>query len=349
MADARLHRSAAALRRAGAVVEVHGLGDGTQGPPGCRVTTAPHTGKVGRLLRALTWPFRAEGDVLVTIDPDTSPAALLAARLRRRRWVADVHEDYAALLEDRAWVPRPLLKVLQVAVGAMNALIGCADLVLVADEHVPPRQARNRQVMRNEPDFSLLPSLVQAVDGSPWRAVYIGDNRTSRGLRTMLEAVAATAGDPEPWQLDLVGPVSESDREWFERRLAEPDCALVTAHGRRDPQTSWEIAAGADVGLCLLENTPAFAEAMPSKVYEYLACGMPTVATPLPRVVELLHRTGAGVVVDSAAETTATLRRFTTDAPWRADLREAAREAGEVARTRRNTYDEAAKRILALR
>lgn len=348
MADARLHRSAAALRRAGAVVEVYGLGDAIQGPPGCRVTTAPRAGKLRRLLRALMWPFRANGDVLVTIDPDTSLAALLAARLRRRRWVADVHEDYAALLEDRTWVPRPLLKVLQAGVGVMNALIRNADLVLVADEHVPPRRAPNRQVMRNEPDFSLLPPLAPPVDGSPWRAVYIGDNRASRGLRTMVEAVAVTAGDREPWQLDLIGPVAEADREWFERRLAEPDCALVTAHGRRDPQTSWEIAAGADIGFCLLENTPAFAEAMPSKVYEYLACGMPTVATPLPRVSELLHRTGAGVVVDSAAETTTALRRFTTDARWRGELRGAAHEAGEVARTRRNTYDEAAARILSL-
>lgn len=348
MADARLHRIAAALGRAGASVEVHGLGDATLGPSGCRVTTAAAAGKLVRLQRALTWPFRATGDVLVTIDPDTSPAAMAAARVWRRRWVADVHEDYAALLEDRSWVPRPLVKVLQMGVGVMNALIRRADLVLVADEHVPPRQARNRQVMRNEPDFSLLPPLEQAADGSPWRAVYIGDNRSSRGLRTMVEAVAATARDPEPWQLDLVGPVAESDREWLERRLSESDCALVKAHGRRDPQTSWEIAAGADVGLCLLEATPAFAEAMPSKVYEYLACGMPTVATPLPRVTELLHRTGAGVVVDSSAEATATLRRFSEDSTWRRELRDAAREAGEVARTRRNTYDEAATRILDL-
>lgn len=338
----------AALLRAGAEVEVHGLGDASLAPAGCRVFAAPRAGKLSRLGRALTWPFRVRADVLVTIDPDTSLSAWLAARLRRRRWVADVHEDYAALLKDRSWVPGPLLKVLQGAVHLLNRLIQRADLVLVADEHVPPRTARVRFVMRNEPDFTLLPELGQPSDTAPWRAIYIGDNRTSRGLRTMVEAVAGTSADTEPWHLDVVGPVAAADREWFEARLAEPDCSHVVAHGRQEPKSSWEIADGADVGFCLLANTPAFAEAMPSKIYEYLACGLPTVATPLPRVAELLHRTGAGVVVDSVEETTTALRRFASEPQFRTQLREAAREAGEVARARRNTYDDAAARILSL-
>lgn len=349
VADARLHRTAAALRRAGADVEVHGLGDPALGPQGCRVRTAPRRGKLGRLRQALTWPFRARGDVLVTIDPETSLAALLSSRLRGRAWVADVHEDYAALLKDRAWVPRPLLRLLQLGVAAMNRLICRADLVLVADEHVPPRRADNRHVMRNEPDFTLLPELADPSPGAPWRAVYIGDNRTSRGLRTMVEAVAATAHDAEPWHLDVVGPVAAADQDWLTKRLAQPDAALIVAHGRQEPKRSWEIADGADIGLCLLADTPAFAEAMPSKIYEYLACGLPTIATPLPRVAELLHRTQAGVVVDSVEETTTALQRFVDDASWREALRAAAREAGEVARARRNTYDDAAARILELR
>ena len=108
------------------------------------------------------------------------------------------------------------------------------------------------------------------------------------------------------------------------------------------------MVKGADIGFCLLSNTPAFADAMPSKIYEYLACGLPTIATPLPRVAELLHRTGAGAVVEAPDETARVLRRYATDPLWRSELIAAAREAGEVARTRRNTYDEAASRIARL-
>ncbi len=311
------------------------------------VTAAP-VGKMRRLVRALAWPWRARGDILLTIDPDPTPSAWFSSRVRRRPWVADVHEDYRALLKDRSWVPKPLLKLLQVAVSALTWTTRHADLVLVADEHVPPRKAGNRYVMRNEPDFTLLPEMMSPVDDGQWRAVYIGDNRRSRGLQTMVEAVAMTADDDDPWQLDIVGPVRGADRGWLLNRLRDDDCRRIRFHDRQEPRRSWEIAKGADVGFCLLANTPAFADAMPSKIYEYLACGLPTIATPLPRVVELVRRTGAGAIVDSVDETARVLRRYATDPLWRAELTAAVREAGELARTRHNTYDEAARRIISL-
>ena len=328
-------------------MEVFGLGSADAAPPGATVHAAPRGGHLGRGLRALVWPFRATGDVILTLDPDTSLAARIASLVRRKRWVADVHEDYEALLRDRSWVPPLLRRTLQAAVAMLNRLISTADLVLVADDHVPPKRAARRFVMRNEPDFNLLPEPWDHAEGAPWRAVYIGDVRTSRGLRTMVEAVAMTADDPQPWHLDIIGPVSGDDAAWLETRLGQHACRHIKAHGRQDPTASWEIARGADVGLCLLENTPAFAEAMPSKVYEYLACGVPTIATPLPRVAALLRRTGAGEVVDGAAETAEALRRFATDTVAREALVAAAREAGEVARSRLNIYDEGAARILS--
>ena len=348
VADARLHRIVAALRRAGAEVEVHGLGNASRAPLGCRVTTAPHAGKFRRGARALSWPWRTRADVVMTLDPDTALSALLSTRARRGSWVADVHEDYKALLKDRAWVPAPLLATLRGAVGMLNLLIAHADLVLVADEHVPPLKASLRMVMKNEPDFSMLPAVREHRPAGPWRAVHVGDNRTSRGLRTMVDAVAATAADASPWHLDIVGPVAAGDRDWFEERLRAPETRHITHHGRLEPAKAWEVAAAADVGLCLLASTPAFTDAMPSKVYEYLGCGLPAVATPLPRVAELLHRTGAGTIVDGVAETTAALRRFGSDPLWRAGLVDAAHEAAHVARERRNIYDLAAERILAL-
>ncbi|MBB1482817.1 glycosyltransferase [Tessaracoccus sp. MC1865] len=340
VADARLHRTVAALQRAGCRVRVRGLSSTGAG--------ARPTGKVQRGLRALLWPWQARCDVLVTIDPDTALSAWVSSRVLRRAWVADVHEDYRELLRDRAWVPKPLLAVLRGAVSLLNRIITRADLVLVADDHVPPRHAPRRFVMRNVPDVTLLPPMPSAPGDSARgyrRAVYIGDNRTTRGLRDMVEAVAATVDDPTPWHLDLVGPVAAADRAWLDERLTRRDARTVTWHDRQPPAESWRIAAGADVGLCLLADTPAFRDAMPSKVYEYLAMGMPTVATPLPRVRELVEGTGAGVIVDGVPAAVAALRRFAAEADHRAALVANARAAGEELRQRPSPYDEAAVRI----
>lgn len=349
VADARLHRTVAALRRAGAEVWVHGLGDPAKGPVDAKVTTSPRTGRFKRYLRSLTWPWKGRADILLTIDPDTAPAARLATRLRGGRWVADVHEDYRELVRDRSWVRPAMLAFVRSFVSFLNRVIARADLVLVADEHVPPRDAKNRFVMRNEPDVTVLPPMPAEAPGTEApRALYIGDNRTSRGLRVMIEAVAATADDEVPWRLDLVGPVARSDRDWFDARLREPDARLITFHDRQPPRDAWRLASHASVGMCLLSDTAAFREAMPSKVYEYLAMGLPTIATPLPRVRQLLEDEEAGIIVEDADATTAALRRFVGDDQFRWHLITGARVAGERLRYRPSPYDEAARRIVEL-
>ena len=117
------------------------------------------------------------------------------------------------------------------------------------------------------------------------------------------------------WRLDVVGPVAPEDQEWLAAwRAASPAAERVFVHGRQTPVQSWQVAAGAWCGFALLADTPAFRDAMPSKVLEYLAAGIPVVSSPLPRVAALLEASGGGVVVTDPDQASATLRRW-TEAP----------------------------------
>ena len=98
----------------------------------------------------------------------------------------------------------------------------------------------------------------------------------------------------------------------------------VRLHGRLAPRQAWEVARGAWVGLLLLEDTPAFRDAVPSKLYEYLACGLVVVTTALPRPADLVRRSGAGVVVPDAAGAAAALRRLEAEPEAVARHRESA-------------------------
>jgi glycosyltransferase involved in cell wall biosynthesis len=350
VADARLHREVEALLRAGLHVEVLALGDPAFGPDGATVRTRPRGSMVSRARIAVSLPFRARGQVLVTLDPDLVPAGLVAAAMRRRRLVSDVHEDYVALLADRAWVPpaaRPLLTRLA---AACIALSGRARLTVVADEHLPPGAARCRRrlVVRNLPDPRMLPAAAgprPAHEGRARRAVYIGDVRTSRGLRSMVEAVACAPG----WELDVVGPVHAGDQEWLRERLGRSDLAgRVRLHGRQPPRAAWRTAEGADVGLLLLEDTPAFRDAVPTKLYEYLACGLAVLATPLPRVQAIVAESGAGVVVTDAAGAGAALRAWGADPTRLAALSTRALAWAADRASQASPYDVLAEEVAAL-
>ena len=305
VADARTHRTAQALRAAGLTLEVIGRGHRGDAPEGAQVKILPSRGLRGRVVDAVRAPIRARGRVLLTIDPDPLFAASLRRLVRRNPLVADCHEDYASLLQDRAWARGVRGSLARGVAGLAVRLAARADLTAVADEHVPPLAARDRLVVQNLPSGGYLPEPA-APDDLP-RAVYVGDVRRSRGLRTMLEAIEQAPG----WQLDVVGPVSPADREWLDRWCSEsPSAARVTFHGRMTPEQAWARAAGAWVGLCLLDLTPAFVEAMPSKVYEYLECGLPVLVTGLPKAVALIEEVGAGFEVGSASAAANALRAY---------------------------------------
>jgi glycosyltransferase involved in cell wall biosynthesis len=342
VADARLHREVAALLRAGLTVEVIGLGDAAGGPSGADVRTSDRRGRARRLGAALTAPFQARGRVLLVLDPDVVPVARLRGLGRGRAVVADVHEDYADLARDRSWSSGAAGPVVRGVLSAVSRLAAGADLTVVADEHVPPGAARRRLVVRNLPDPAMLPAPAPREERP--RALYVGDVRRSRGLDTMLETLELAPS----WTLDVVGPVAAADQERLDRwRAASPAADRLRLHGRMPPEQAWALAAGAWAGLCLLDDTPAFRAAVPSKVYEYLACGLPAVVTDLPRQAALVREAGGGEVVASAAQAAATLERWAAD-PAQLDVLALSGRAWAERELSAAGYDELADLVRAL-
>jgi glycosyltransferase involved in cell wall biosynthesis len=344
VADARLHRIVAALRRQDASVEVLGLGDAEGGPCGAQVRTWRRPGLVGRALLAARLGWLARGRVLLTLDPDALVLAGPAAWLRRRRLVADVHEDYRSLLHDRPWASGAVGRVAGILAWVAERAAARSTLTIVADEHVPPARARQRMVVRNEPDTSMLPPAQRP--GPHPRAAYVGDVRASRGLFAMLDALAAAPG----WSLDVVGPVAAADRAALDARLAvDPALAArITWHGRLHPVAAWQAVQGAWAGLCLLQDTPAFRESVPSKLYEYLAAGLVPIATDLPRQRALVEESGGGRVVAGGAEAGECLRQLEADPSHRLALRERGLAWSQSRTAGHTAYDDAAERLVEL-
>ena len=301
--DARLHRISNALVKAGFDVEVRALGEAVNAPKGVRFIPAPgDRGFIGRLLRDLILPMATKADIWIVVAPDLLIPAWIFAKIRGRKIVADVHEDYLQLLKDRSWAQGLKGRVAQVVARISTRLAAASDITSVADTQVPPFNARKRIVLRNFPDLSLL---TPSGELSPQpTAIYIGDVRKSRGLFTILESAEKSPG----WEFHIIGKVADQDSDevarWQESSAA---AARVHFHGRLAPALAWKYAEGAWVGLTLLESTPAFVEAIPSKLYEYMSCGLATISTPLPRCIELIQTSKGGKIAKDSSEVAAIL------------------------------------------
>ena len=87
------------------------------------------------------------------------------------------------------------------------------------------------------------------------------------------------------WSFVLVGPVGPGDPHTDVSSLAsEPNVHLL---GLRSYEQLPEVLRGADAGLIPYARNELTESIFPMKVYEYLAAGLPVVATPLPALVNV--------------------------------------------------------------
>ena len=309
LADARLHRLTRALLRAGLSVEIFAPGLKKDAPTVTEKSQRLYirkpwfsplwekTNLLARYHRSRLFAIRSRGRVIYAISPEAVAPGFAHARLLRRKFAVDFFEDYLQLLKDRSWASRYFGIMGWIAKSDTKSALWIArraDLTTVADIQVPPFDAQHRLVVRNLPDLSLLTASGER-SLAP-RAIYIGDLRKSRGLQAMLR-VAELSLD---WEFDFVGGIAPADQEFVAQWMVANNGTLrVRFLGKLAPAESWKIAAGAWVGLSLLESTPAFIAAVPSKLYEYMSVGLATISSPLPRSAELISLSQSGAVESS--------------------------------------------------
>ena len=113
------------------------------------------------------------------------------------------------------------------------------------------------------------------------------------------------------------------------------------------------MARGASCGLVLLDDTPAFRAALPSKLYEYVASGLPVVVTDLPRQREFVEHWQVGAVVSPGPARARELADVLVawggcDAAARAAAAERALAYGAEAQSWAAEYEAAADAVVAL-
>ena len=303
--DARVfHRECRALAEAG--YDVHlvacGVEDGTV--HGVRIHGLPVP--PNRLARMFLWPWKAlrvalaqRPALLHFHDPELLPVAWLLRRTGRRV-VYDVHENVAADIGTKPYLPRWLRPLVAGGYRLLEASLAAGMPTVQVLDRVARRYREPKVVVRNLPLAGPRPPLPKPPPGRPARLVYVGTVSSDRGALALVALAAELRRRGAEAVVRIVGPVHERGlAEALRRRIAEDDLA---AHVALDGPVRYDrvrsVLGEADLGLCLLEPTPNYANALPAKILDYMAAGLPVVASDLPAWRQYVFDTGAGVMVD---------------------------------------------------
>jgi glycosyltransferase involved in cell wall biosynthesis len=291
-----LHKECRSLAEAGYPVVLIAPHAGDETVDGVRIqAVAPPRSRWERLTRTSPAVFRAAlrsgAQVVHLHDPELLPWGLLL-KLMGRRVIYDAHENLPKDIRTKHYVPSWLRAGMSVAADAVErAFCAAFDGVVTVTPGIAARfPAERTALVRNYPRLEEL----ETVDAPPYAArrpvaLYLGGLSAIRGTREMVEAIGRVEGGlgAELW---LAG---RFDPPRLEAELAsDPGWARTVRLGWQTRAQVMDLLHQARVGLLVLHPAPNHLDSLPIKLFEYMAAGLPVVASDFPAWRQILGEGG---------------------------------------------------------
>jgi glycosyltransferase involved in cell wall biosynthesis len=289
-----------------------------------------------RMTRTVWEVYRAglaqHADIYHLHDPELLPIGLLL-KIRGRDVIYDAHEDVPRDIMLKTYIPLiPRWLIAQAARVVEKGMAALLDGVVVAGDHMVVGFAAARRVaaVRN---YASLDSFIDHPGpmkrcAGPVRLVYVGHVAPLRGVGKVIEALALLPGDLDV-RLELYGDMDEDAADALSAAIA--GSARVAYRGPVDHADVPRRLAEADIGIACLQPVRTYVEALPTKLFEYLAAGLPVIGSDFPNYREVLDYGPCGVCADPTdpRDIAAAIERLARDHELRWRLGRNARHASE--------------------
>ncbi|MDA1014695.1 MAG: glycosyltransferase family 4 protein [Planctomycetota bacterium] len=298
-----LLRECRTLREAGHDVTFLAPGDRDDVVDGVRIRTFPKCNRRWQRMLIANWRlFRLareeKADVCHFHDPELMLIGLVL-KLFGMKVIYDVHEDMPRNVFHKHWIPGPLKLLVSWTMTVVEWLYQfCVDRIIGATPRISNRFIKRRSfAVRNLPMLDRHATCdLSTYDQRAATVVHVsGSNGKQRGLHEMIRAIELVA-KRRPCELILAGNIVPD-----ECRIEAQEQAgwqFVKWSGFVDTRDVPSFLSQGRVGLCVLHDSPAYREAYPVKIFEYMATGLPIIASDFPVWRELFRDSNAIRYVD---------------------------------------------------
>lgn len=325
-----------------------GLGDEIDAAGYRIIDTGPRLRRLPRMItggwRMYSAVSRARPSVVHFHDPELLPWALLIG-LAGTKVVYDAHEDTPRQVQHNPRLPIWIRKVLPPFVALIEWLaVWFFSAVVAATPEIAKRFPRNKAVLvQNYPLIHEFDRSELARTVPRERAVaYIGGLTRARGVFTMVDAMERL--DDPTVSLRLAGEfVIDDDQTAVSRSLG---WKFVRYEGLLDRTGVSDLLSQVRAGLVTLYPIRNYIEARPVKLFEYMAAGLPVIASDFPRWREIVSESQCGLLVDPTdPEAIASAINWILEHPYEAD---AMGQRGREAVLTRYSWSPEEQKLIAL-
>jgi len=237
-----------------------------------------------------------DADIYHLHDPELM---LIALRLKKmgKKVIFDAHEDLPLQVLSKPYLNKVVAKVVSQVVASYERFI-CrkVDAVITATPFI---REKFLKVNDNTVDINNFPILseLSTIDTSNFHerknCCYIGGISKVRGIEEIVQSLELLNGSIK---LNLAGDFSEKSLEKSVKKSRGWDC--VIEHGFLDRKGIRSVLGNSFAGLVTLHPIINYQDALPVKMFEYMAAGLPVIYSNISLWEDVVENEQCGISVD---------------------------------------------------
>jgi glycosyltransferase involved in cell wall biosynthesis len=243
---------------------------------------------------------RLQPDIIHCHDFDTLIPGLLWGKLHRKPVIYDAHEYFADLCKPRlpgrfGYIIYRTIHILEHWGARLASGIITVDRIL---KEIYLQDNTNVIILGHYPSLTFISERNPVFSKPLLNLIYAGRLSIDRGLLIYLEILHHLKISGIPTRLFLAGVFTpSSDENLFYSRIKdlEEDIKIL---GWVPYENMPAVLRTKDVGLMIFKPEPRYINAVPVKLFENMASGLPVVASNFPQIVTIIQKENCGLLVD---------------------------------------------------
>ena len=210
--------------------------------------------------------------------------------------IFDIHENIAVQILNKSYIPKVFRRTTSFLYRRIeNWLISKFHLIIAEHSYLPVYEAKGKSLttVLNMPDLSHFKPFVKTERGGN-QIFYIGVVSLDRAVETTLEALRILHRRKVDFYMHFIGPINvKVDLEqWSD--ISDK----VKFYGRMDSKEGFELSKNCVLGLSVLKPIKNYIGSYSTKIFEYMAVGLPVITSNFPLYREVVERYDTGYCVD---------------------------------------------------
>jgi glycosyltransferase involved in cell wall biosynthesis len=306
--DSRIfHKQAKSLVKAGYEVTLIAQHDKDEVVDGVKIVALPRPKNRFWRMLGTTWQAfnrarKQKADIYHFHDPELLPTGVLLKLFTKGKIIYDIHENVRWDIITKSWLLKTLRRPFSLVYRLTEklSLPFVNEIIIAEDSYIENYKKRNNiSVLRNYPVLSYVGGTAE-LKALPPTLVYVGGISQNRGVLELIESLRFLKTKYEKVTLTLVGPIyTKSFEEKIGKLLKELDLQdNVRLAGEAKHQEIYNLLSGCNIGMAILHPEPNYIESLPTKLFEYMAAGLPVIASNFPLWKEIVEGNNCGLTVD---------------------------------------------------